>query len=68
MAKQGKCVKCKKRYEWEKEIYLRECNCWLCGSPLAPTTHLLKWPVVKCTPMSRSNAVMDFGFNAAMGI
>ena len=42
MAKQGKCVKCKKRYEWEKEIYLRECNCWLCGSPLAPTTHFTK--------------------------
>jgi len=49
--KQGKCVKCKVRFEWEREIHSRKCYCPDCGSKLAATNHMLKWRTIRREPI-----------------
>ena len=47
MAIQGKCTKCKRRFEWKKDVPLRFAGCPYCGQTLQATTYLLKkWATV----------------------
>jgi len=48
MAIQGKCTKCKKRFEWLKDVLGKFCGCPYCGRKLESTTCLLKkWPTIR---------------------
>lgn len=40
MAKQGKCIICKRRYTWKREYSLKLAHCPKCGAPLKQTSHL----------------------------
>jgi len=44
MAKQGKCISCLVRWEWEKEVSLRLAICPICRGPLQQTTYLSHLP------------------------
>jgi DNA-directed RNA polymerase subunit RPC12/RpoP len=49
--KQGKCIKCKVRYIWEREIPSKLIlTCPTCRYRLQATTHLLKWPIINKEP------------------
>jgi hypothetical protein len=39
MARQGKCARCKVRYEWSREIPLRRLRCTKCGGPIQATSY-----------------------------
>ena len=39
MAKQGKCIRCRIRYTWDKDIPLKLLHCEVCGEPLKNTPH-----------------------------
>jgi predicted amidophosphoribosyltransferase len=40
MARQGKCPKCRMRWNWSKEIPLKELRCPQCSGPLKRTSYL----------------------------
>ena len=44
MAKQAKCLTCKVRYTWERELGLRKCFCPVCGERLQGTIQASKLP------------------------
>lgn len=48
---QGKCPKCRVRFEWRGKPLLRDAFCPTCHAPLSRTSHLLKWPTVIKTPI-----------------
>lgn len=44
MAQQGKCMKCKVRWVWKKNVKISLARCPVCGLNLRTTNWHLKWP------------------------
>ena len=45
MAKQGKCIECKVRWTWEKELSLKLAKCPNCKTALKQTSHISSYDV-----------------------
>lgn len=61
MAQQGKCTRCKVRFEWEINRPLRNAHCPHCGLWLEQTSsQLRKWPTERRYPITRLQAIKKF--------
>jgi len=67
MAKQGKCVKCKIRYTWNREIRLGIAYCPKCGSFLRATSVYSQLPSQHLESVPQCDARLTRRFNEELG-